>query len=427
MIPKDDGVGFSRGTYVPPRTNTSRAPNSIIEMLGNKGWSTPARAPEPTRKPEDFFKVANTRVLTPYAYAVSEDEWNLITDKYRNTPGFAAPEREPRTVPVRAGGPGGWNFTFRKPAPNPEQAEQERIDARAPMMNPGLYTEAQLGWDEYGKLTEPQRARVDFTTAFVNAREKDLHTPVKPSDEQRALHDKQVAEMFGPNGGSVVYAPEVVALLKQVDFKALGQDLDEYLSLERLTDISDLKGATFNSAKVKQLGDSNVSYKDIRSEANLAALDAQVSEKSSKKFSELMQDGYQILQDWHATAAVSRGGDVESYGGVMMSAPPGTEPIAGFPTAIAPGAQLDLNDIEVQRGLFHSSAYDTLLRSDSSFNDLVKMAEENEFTKADWSKLINYIDIRTRQQERWGIPTPNEAGTKVREADEIRALVGLED
>lgn len=116
-----------------------------------------------------------------------------------------------------------------------------------------------LSWDEYDALTADQRAAVDFNSALVEARERDLKTDDKwYTKEDRAQFAKDVEEMFGAEGGSAQMAPATMALLKKINFKAVGQDLDEFLSLERGIGVKELKNFQFSTNALKQLDTSLV-------------------------------------------------------------------------------------------------------------------------------------------------------------------------
>lgn len=111
-----------------------------------------------------------------------------------------------------------------------------------------------MSWDEYDALSPNQRAAVDFNTMLVEAREIDLKTGDQwYTEEDRKQFAKDVEEMFGVGGGSEQMAPATMTLLKKINFKAIGQDLDEFLSLERGIGVKELKDFKFSTDALQQL------------------------------------------------------------------------------------------------------------------------------------------------------------------------------
>jgi hypothetical protein len=73
---------------------------------------------------------------------------------------------------------------------------------------------------------------------------------------------------------------QTVALLKRLDFQAIGQDLDEFLSLERAVSTKDLKNFTFSDKDMKALNayspeqsTAPTQYASVRTDENMKAID----------------------------------------------------------------------------------------------------------------------------------------------------------
>jgi hypothetical protein len=145
------------------------------------------------------------------------------------------------------------DYEYELSAPELQRVRQENPAARGTIKVTDN-TATPLSWEEYDKLSGDQRAAVDFNTLLVQAREIDLKTDPKwYSDADKAQYAKDVEAIFGPMGGSDTLGVKTVELLKKIDFKAVGQDLDEFLSLERAVSAKELKNFEFSKADLKEL------------------------------------------------------------------------------------------------------------------------------------------------------------------------------
>ena len=95
--------------------------------------------------------------------------------------------------------------------------------------------------EEYDALSDKQRAAVDFNTSLAKAVRRDLRLQDKydPSKEERKNYDAASESMFGKDHGSEIYAPETMALLRQLKVKDTADDLDVCLALGVSAVISD--------------------------------------------------------------------------------------------------------------------------------------------------------------------------------------------
>jgi hypothetical protein len=132
----------------------------------------------------------------------------------------------------------------------PELDMRRRTEPDTPVSVSTQDTATPMTWKEYEKLGFDQKAAVDFNTLLIEAREKDLLYPEPITEEGLASYNADIESIFGKGGASAKVAPNVVALLKSIDFKALGQDLDEYLSLERAISTDELKDFSFSKEQV---------------------------------------------------------------------------------------------------------------------------------------------------------------------------------
>lgn len=177
------------------------------------------------------------------------------------------------------------DYTYERSLPELARVKQEQPKAGGSVSTD--MSKTQLTWEEYDKLTPDQRAAVDFNSLLVQAREIDLKTAASGTDWYTDAQKKQyaldVASIFGEAGGSETMGYRTVELLKKINFTAVGQDLDEYLSLERAVTAEELKNFKFSGDEAKQLSSFNVSslakpgiagdYQAARAPENLAAID----------------------------------------------------------------------------------------------------------------------------------------------------------
>jgi hypothetical protein len=98
-----------------------------------------------------------------------------------------------------------------------------------------------LTWEEYNALTPEEQDIADLNKLLVRSREADLTRDRKLKPAQMAQYTADVAAIFGPDGGSKVVAPKTVDLLKSIDFKGVGQDLDDFLSLNKGITVDEVK------------------------------------------------------------------------------------------------------------------------------------------------------------------------------------------
>lgn len=278
----------------------------------------------------------------------------------------------------------------------------------------------ELTWEQYDKLPEAERVIVDFNSDFLAARAKDFENQetykktVTP--EQREKYDTKVADIFGMQGGSEFYAPNVVSLLAQTDFSAMGQDLDEYLNLDRLITADEIKDLPAKIPEPKSFGGfigaggavNMEQYKDIRTEENLTALDVAITEEYAKKIEQVMRDGYLRLQEVQASMESARSQQTLSFGGVGYNT---TQ--VGFPAIPSPGSveattppdKFLTMTPDQQLGQLFRAAYEFSLDNRNTDNSqLWTWLEENKVTPAEQDQMWEYISTRLEQDKEYGVP-----------------------
>lgn len=216
---KDREERNSSNATTRPRTEVKAPSSSTYRVLQSTGWSQPERKAQNVRAGVERLDMGNARRLQGYSYNYTPEEWELARGAYSGAEGYT-------------------------PGSNVSPQSLKPIDTNIELA-------ASISDEEYEKLTTAQKRAVDFNTMLVNAREKDLTEAGDP--ENRAEYDKQVADIFGEGGGSERYAPNTVRLLESIGFTAKGQDLDEYLSLERAITSDELEGFAYSNKDIVEL------------------------------------------------------------------------------------------------------------------------------------------------------------------------------
>lgn len=116
---------------------------------------------------------------------------------------------------------------------------------------PGFRSKELTG-QEYGALSTRQKAAVDFNTQLVAAAAADKKLGQKDSEVENKGYDDALRQMFGERGESDTYAPNTVALLKQIDFEDSAADLDQFLGLQASVTESDLGSLTDRGDRLRQ-------------------------------------------------------------------------------------------------------------------------------------------------------------------------------
>lgn len=282
-------------------------------------------------------------------------------------------------------------------------------------------TSAPMTWEAYDALTPDQRAAVDFNTLLIEAREKDL-APKEPMTASEWIeYGNDVRSMFGEQGGSRRSAPNTVALLKSIDFKAVGQDLDEFLSMERGISVDELANfsfsaddvaqlSAFDAADISDLGTTTVTgvtetgaklppavreamekgappvqpgedYASVRTAQNLAAIDTALIQGALDAYKQRLASG--TTAPWSIEAAL----------GTKQDYKPSEMPL-GYVVSDNP------MDYRAQLSIAFDDVYN-LLRGNPNQDGLDAMFADftaRNWTEQDKQELWAYLDDRTRRE-----------------------------
>jgi hypothetical protein len=371
------------------------APDYVVELLEKAGYSKPV-AKERQSLPFPGLDVKAAEELTPYSYGVSDEEARNILETY--APGVQG---------------------------DPEAITKQRVESSNRAVP--------LTVEAYNKLTPEQRAAVDFNTALVEAREKDLMggwmIKVAP-DADKAAEARKSA--FGEDTLTGGYPEHTMRLLEKIGYKAPGTKLEDFLSLDmavtadELKDLKlpkDIKFATEFQADDELvaagryqgiLKDSADARKDdgwgqVRSSENLAMIELDVIRRASEALSQARTGG--ATPGWSPAATASRFLGVEA-----RNTPLGW--------GADPGAFGDPKD-RVKDADF-KRVFD-ILQSDPT---RTKLADVDEFwarlkqtgaTEKDIDQLFQFLDQRTR----WMIENGVKPMDGQNDAMVIRELAGL--
>lgn len=245
-------------------TPVAPPPSSVLQGLNEIGFEV--NAPDkPAGMPSESF--SSRKKLAEHEYELSPQENEYLRDSF-NQPtvitGMQAGTIMPPTTPV---------------------------DKALPLMHMEPTESAALTWEAYDSLGDQQKAAVDWNTLLIDAREKDFSDSVEvATPEQKAKYDSEVERLFGAGGGSARYAPNTMNLLAELDVVQLGQDLDEYLSLDRALDDTQIANFKFTDRDIATLnklagGDKEVkqSYAAARSGDNMAPINSANVQAAAEK------------------------------------------------------------------------------------------------------------------------------------------------
>jgi hypothetical protein len=295
-----------------------------------------------------------------------------------------------------------------------EQAELD-YGIRAPDESPRLWGEryqsgkvTQEAWD---RMSPQQQNALRFNTELIRAVELDQSLKgQEASDDYR----NQVAEMFGTQGGSEMYAPNTLALLQGMDMGRLrGQDLDEYLTFDRAYTAQEV--AALQPWQDNPVLDKYERFGQARSQEQTGILDRVQIDKAGQLIANALAD-----PDVYGWDERSR---IDQYLGRALD--PAAVPIGWLFGDETPGDSRTDEDSQ-NREFFFQAAYD-YLSSDAAASEpggvefLWQQGDDNEFTDADYDQLFDYFYLRSLEDDRVGVGEGRRSGA------DIRAILGMGD
>lgn len=185
-------------------TGTYTAPDYAIQLLEKAGYA------QPTTKGTGRQTIPGLNMnaaddLTPYGYSVTDEEARNILETY-------APDAKGDPAKITA-----------------ERVESK--DRAVPMKMAA-----------YKKLTPDQRAAVDFNTALIAAREKDLADGWMIKDQPELSPTTGIMQSaFGKDTQTGGNPEHTMALLEKIGYKVPGSNLTDFMSLDMAISAEELR------------------------------------------------------------------------------------------------------------------------------------------------------------------------------------------
>jgi hypothetical protein len=380
-----------------PAVDVSKPPevakNERMFDLINDINTTTSDPKKKAASPEDMFQMDQKKDLLGMVHDLNPKEWQLIQDNF-NTGKSNSIGGELTNVPPLLARPG--------------------VTEAVPKVKAEEFSAAPLTWEAYQSMSADQKAAVDFNTMLVEAREKDLSKNWTLSPDEQEEYDKRVQKVFGQGGGSTKTAPNTMKLLATVDMNLVGQDLDQYLSLERGFTMDELEDFKLDAGAFKTLEELSVGTQEtqakgsqtmadfaaVRTPENVAAGQAALVAKTNEMAQKMMEA--------NAVLTSFRSGVVDPFFNpekLTAAASTGSPYAAALPEGGAPVEQwwLDL-------------AYEHLTSPTADPNVLFEEMKSRGFGEGEALTTQNYIAQQLEQ---------NPPGVDSRSAEEIRALLGI--
>lgn len=281
---------------------------------------------------------------------------------------------------------------------------------------------ARLTQEQYDSLNPMQQAAVQFNQLLAQAVRKDrkLADTYQPTAAERKAYDEAVAEMFGPDRGSDMYAPETLALLRQLKFQDSFADLDDFLTyraairdgdLKRLvepeptqTSVGEVKPGLLETMNAKEFPDNPARQHRL----NLARL---LAGRTQDVLPDLMRSN-PLLGSETATLRAARNPLLEQFGGIANK-------VKG---QVGYGQGRYDNGRPVDMNAYFQTAFEAMADSSSDPAEIVKMIRD-DLSPEDARQLFNYLDERTRLSAQYNIPLGGREGATYRTPAEILELL----
>jgi hypothetical protein len=361
------------------------------------------------------LQAGTSRPQTPNYSSYTEPEARVVTPFHQTTPAEAAAVPGQRKGKVDQGAPDIEDQIAKARKVYDTAQRGERADVLG--TNKEKHGKVQrMTWEEYNKLTPTQRAAIDFNTMLVRAVRKDLENAetYEPNPDQRKVYDRTAEKMFGSEDRtSETYAPETLAVLKQINYKDTAGDLDDFLGLRAAITAKDLK----NLPLLQSTSPDAVRSSDLTSGELEATTLKYGLATSTQAMEQKLAEGVQLLANMPRTAAHERRGEVGRLGGILEK----ENPQLGFAPGkySETGAPVDVNTY-FQEAFAKLSAEDTSQKTADLLGRI-----ESDLSPDEFMAFKSYADIRTNNAQRFGVDLGEQAGIKYRSPEEYRDLLGL--
>jgi len=272
-----------------------------------------------------------------------------------------------------------------------------------------------MTWEEYNALPSAERAAVDFNTMLVRAVRRDhkLQDDYDPNKQQRQTYDRAVEKMFGQDGGSEDYAPETMAVLRQIHFADSASDLDDFLGLKAAITAKDLKN--YDQAPTNLLTES------VAAAANPVQVDRSALQQVLVQGTEQMQGAVaksqSLLATMNKTSIIDRNEDVARFLGGIAKAP-GLDLGFGAPKTTESGAPADVNT-------YFQQMFDQAATGHKSADE-IKQAVSLDLSPSEGDAFMRYLNTRSGNAARYNVDLGDAQGVKYKSPEEFRKMFGFD-
>ena len=271
----------------------------------------------------------------------------------------------------------------------------------------------QMTWEEYEALPAKQKAAVDFNTALVRAvnRDKAMQDEYKPNETQRSTYDDSIEKIFGEDGGSDLYAPETLAVLRQIKLEDTSADLDDFLGLNAAITEKDLKHLKIEQGPTIWEAEANPVQRDrYNLTENLAT--------STQKLEQALAMGRQALSNINRETLIDRNSDVEQILGGIAKAP---KEMTGFGSPMRP------NGDKTMDGYFQEAFEALSNKANAKDTDaILGTIKRDLFKPGEFEAFMAYADARSANAQRFNLNLEQNDGVSYRKPEYFRKMLGLE-
>lgn len=336
------------------RFDPYQASRATQRYLHNAGWGGTLA---PLRGSEDLVDLTTAKNIGPHRYTLSKWQQEQAQHAY----GVEAPEEQTQLI----------GDSFRTASAN---------------------------LSDYESLTPQQQNAMRFNEQLIAATERDRRASVAPED-QDPEYQARVAEMFGTEGGSNVYAPNTMALLDKMGMgKLRGQDLDEYLSLDRAYDVDEIKNLKPWDTAL-ELGPYQGYGVSAGAETQLKLDQRQIDLAGSLIEKALADTG---IRGWNEQARI------DAYVGHRPSADQ-------IPYGWLNQGEGRATEEENTKEMVFQNMYDYLsTKSTPNLDALWAMGQEYKYTDEDYNEIFDYFNLRSLEDDRIGVGEGKRSGAETR-------------
>lgn len=409
-------VGAAGAVSAPLTNMPSQAELAVLQDLG---WQTPGLEKPTSAKTDDTFDYQDKKVQQgqPFDYGLDAQQIKSLQDLYRDTPGFTPPDQDTATS-IRV------------------MAEQNEL--------------APVTWKQWDKMTPDQRQAATWNSQLWKATQRDIKLAGKRSTqnwepERQQQYDDRVTAIFGEGGGSEIRAINTLKLLEEIDFTAVGHDLDEYLSGERLITADEMKNFKVGTsdpvvgvikktterktlpfsigpvtpASAPEARDSDVTttsvenYEEVRSAANLANLDSAAVRALDAEIKERVAS---TEGGWNIPSLLSSKNEKWTSETIPM----------GFGSPARRGIDPESNEAKLEQ--WYKDMWLNINDPEQKVGDVLAAIEQsftvNSFSPQEQQEVWDWIDRQTRWQQEYG--QPKDLGFALRDPTELRRELGWE-